>query len=193
MRTHVLFHTDAVQAIGAISRRRECHGHAIMLSHVRPQVPWSQGRGRALHYAAACAFSSLMHGGAQERSQPRRHGERSGVSWAWAKAIELATANIRPQTQRASARLRDQLIDRILAEIPYVRLNGHRTKRLPGNVQRLLPLHRGRIAAAASGSEGHRRLPPARPARPARSIPPMCCWPSACPTRSPTARLRLSL
>ena len=48
------------------------------------------------------------------------------------KAIELATENIDRHNAQLSA-VRDRLIDRILAEIPYTRLNGHRTQRLPGN------------------------------------------------------------
>jgi cysteine desulfurase len=50
----------------------------------------------------------------------------------FAKALELAVAEM-PEESRRLTELRDYLIDRVLAEIEGSRLNGHRTKRLPGN------------------------------------------------------------
>ena len=74
----------------------------------------------------------FMHGGAQERGQRAGTENLAGIVGI-GKAIELATQNLEANAARMS-RLRDKLIDGILAEIPEVRLNGHRTERLPNNV-----------------------------------------------------------
>ena len=74
---------------------------------------------------------SFIHGGAQERS--RRAGTHNtpgivGIGAAALLAGQDMTENIKKQEK-----LRNHLIERVLNEIPYSRLNGHRTDRLPGN------------------------------------------------------------
>ena len=126
---HVLFHTDAVQAIGAIPVDVRAIGCDLLsLSGHKFHGPKGVG---ALYIKQGTRIDNLIHGGAQGRGR-RASTENVGGIVGMAEAIELATANIPEKAARISA-LRDQLIDGLTA-LPYVRLNGHRTKRLPGNV-----------------------------------------------------------
>ena len=74
---------------------------------------------------------SFIHGGAQERQ--RRAGTHNvpGIV-GLGKAVELAKANM-AERSAYETKLRDHLIERVTSEIPYTRLNGHRTDRLPNN------------------------------------------------------------
>ena len=126
---HVLFHTDAVQAIGAIPVDVRAIG-CDLLSLSGHKFHGHKGVG-ALYIKQGTRIDNLIHGGAQERGRRASTENVAGIV-GMAEAIELATANIPEKAARISA-LRDQLIDGLTA-LPYVRLNGHRTKRLPGNV-----------------------------------------------------------
>ena len=126
---HVLFHTDAVQAIGAIPVDVRAIGCDLLsLSGHKFHGPKGVG---ALYITQGTRIGNLIHGGAQGRGRRASTENVAGIV-GMAEAIELATANIPEKAARISA-LRDQLIDGLTA-LPYVRLNGHRTKRLPGNV-----------------------------------------------------------
>ena len=126
---HVLFHTDAVQAIGAIPVDVRAIGCDLLsLSGHKFHGPKGVG---ALYIKQGTRIDNLIPGGAQERGRRASTENVAGIV-GMAEAIELATANIPEKAARISA-LRDQLIDGLTA-LPYVRLNGHRTKRLPGNV-----------------------------------------------------------
>ena len=126
---HVLCHTDAVQAIGAIPVDVRAIGCDLLsLSGHKFHGPKGVG---ALYIKQGTRIDNLIHGGAQERGRRASTENVAGIV-GMAEAIELATANIPEKAARISA-LRDQLIDGLTA-LPYVRLNGHRTKRLPGNV-----------------------------------------------------------
>ena len=126
---HVLFHTDAVQAIGAIPVDVRAIGCDLLsLSGHKFHGPKGVG---ALYIKQGTRIDNLIHGGAQERGRRASTENVAGIV-GMAEAIELATANIPEKAARISA-LRDQLIDGLTA-LPYMRLNGHRTKRLPGNV-----------------------------------------------------------
>ena len=125
----MLFHTDAVQAIGAIPVDVRAIGCDLLsLSGHKFHGPKGVG---ALYIKQGTRIDNLIHGGAQERGRRASTENVAGIV-GMAEAIELATANIPEKAARISA-LRDQLIDGLTA-LPYVRLNGHRTKRLPGNV-----------------------------------------------------------
>ena len=126
---HVLFHTDAVQAIGAIPVDVRAIGCDLLsLSGHKFHGPKGVG---ALYIKQGTRIDNLIHGGAQERGRRASTENVAGIV-GMAEAIELATANIPEKAARISA-LRDQLINGLTA-LPYVRLNDHRTKRLPGNV-----------------------------------------------------------
>ena len=126
----ILFHTDAVQAVGAIPLDVNAM-NIDMLSMSGHKFHGPKGIG-ALYIRKGVRPDVFMHGGAQERAQRAGTENLAGIV-GMGKAIELATQNLEANTARMT-RLRDKLIDGILAEIPEVRLNGHRTERLPNNV-----------------------------------------------------------
>ena len=126
----ILFHTDAVQAVGAIPLDVNAM-HIDMLSMSGHKFHGPKGIG-ALYIRKGVRPDVFMHGGAQERAQRAGTENLPGII-GMGKAIELATQNLEANAARMTA-MRDKLIDGILAEIPEVRLNGHRTQRLPNNV-----------------------------------------------------------
>lgn len=127
----VLFHTDAVQAVGSVPVDvKEMNIDLLSLAGHKLYGPKGIG---ALYIRRGIRIDNLIHGGGQERG--RRAGTENipGVV-GLGKAIELATENIEENRARLTV-LRDKLIDGILERIPYARLNGPRgDKRLPGNV-----------------------------------------------------------
>ncbi len=125
----ILFHTDAVQAIGSLSFDVKAMGIDLLsLSGHKFHAPKGVG---ALYIRNGVRLQRLIQGGAQERTQ-RAGTENVASIVGLGKAIALAAENIDRHNAQLTA-VRDRLIDRILAEIPYTRLNGHRTQRLPGN------------------------------------------------------------
>ena len=125
----VIFHTDAVQAIGMIdidvSRM-----NIDLLSMTGHKFYGPKGSG-ALFVRQGVKLAPFITGGGQERSK-RAGTENVPAIVGLGKAIELATADIKGHTEKL-IKLRDRYIDRVLNEIPYTRLNGHRTERLAGN------------------------------------------------------------
>ncbi len=125
----VIFHTDAVQAIGMMEIDVN-KMHVDLLSMTGHKFYGPKGSG-ALFVRQGVKVAPFITGGAQERSK-RAGTENVAAIVGLGKAIELATADIAGHTAKLTA-LRDAYIDRILNEIPYTRLNGHRTQRLAGN------------------------------------------------------------
>ncbi len=126
----ILFHTDAVQAFGQVPINvDECH--IDMLSASAHKLNGPKGIG-FLYIRKGVKIRSFIHGGAQERK--RRAGTENvpGIV-GFGKAVERAVGSMQERTEQETA-LRDYLIGRIEKEIPYCRLNGDRTKRLPNNV-----------------------------------------------------------
>ena len=126
----ILFHTDAVQAIGAMPIDVNAM-HIDMLSMSGHKFHGPKGIG-ALYIRKGMKIDQYLHGGAQERGQRAGTENLAGIV-GMGKAIEIATQHLEENAARLTV-LRDKLIDGILAEIPDVRLNGHRTQRLPNNV-----------------------------------------------------------
>ena len=126
----ILFHTDAVQAIGAMPIDVNAM-HIDMLSMSGHKFHGPKGIG-ALYIRKGVKIDQYLHGGAQERGQRAGTENLAGIV-GMGKAIEIATQHLEENARRLTV-LRDKLIDGILAEIPDVRLNGHRTQRLPNNV-----------------------------------------------------------
>ena len=125
-----LFHTDAVQAIGSIAFDVKAMGiDMLSLSGHKFHAPKGVG---ALYLRKGVAIQKFMQGGDQERRQ-RAGTENLASIVGLGKAIELATADIDAHNAYLTS-LRDHMISRILNEFEYVRLNGHATQRLPGNV-----------------------------------------------------------
>lgn len=125
----VLFHTDAVQAMGALPVDVQKVG-CDMLSLSAHKFRGPKGVG-ALYVRQGTRIENLLHGGAQERSKRATTENVAGIV-GLAEALEIAVSDMEEKNSRIAA-LRDQLIDG-LTQLPHVRLNGHRTKRLPGNV-----------------------------------------------------------
>ncbi len=126
----VLFHTDAVQAYGHVPIDvDECH--IDMLSASGHKLNGPKGIG-FLYIRKGIKIRSFIHGGAQERSRRAGTENVSGII-GFGKAVELAFAQLK-EREKKEARLRDYLIEKIEKEIPYCRLNGHRTERLSNNV-----------------------------------------------------------
>ncbi|HHV94948.1 MAG TPA: cysteine desulfurase NifS [Clostridiaceae bacterium] len=126
----IIFHTDAVQAVGSVNVNvEELNVDLLSLSAHKFYGPKGVG---ALYIRRGTKITSFMHGGAQERGKRASTENVPGIV-GLGKAIELATANIEGNAKYVK-RLRDRIIDEVLNTIPYVRLNGHREKRLPGNI-----------------------------------------------------------
>lgn len=126
----ILFHTDAVQAFGQLPINVD-ELPIDMLSASGHKLNGPKGIG-FLYIRTGVKIRSFVHGGAQERS--RRAGTENvpGIV-GFGAAVERAM-RIMEDKARKEIELRDYLIEKIEKEIPYCHLNGHREKRLPGNV-----------------------------------------------------------
>jgi cysteine desulfurase len=126
----ILFHTDAVQAFGQIPIHVD-EMNIDMLSASGHKFNGPKGIG-FLYIKKGLKLKSFIHGGQQERG--RRAGTENvpGIVGI-AKACEIAMAEMEERMKKETE-LRDYLIERILKEIPYTRLNGYSKKRLPNNV-----------------------------------------------------------
>ena len=126
----ILFHTDAVQAFGQIPIHVD-EMNIDMLSASGHKFNGPKGIG-FLYIKKGLKLKSFIHGGQQERG--RRAGTENvpGIV-GLAKACEIAMTEMEERMKKETE-LRDYLIERILKEIPYTRLNGHSRKRLPNNV-----------------------------------------------------------
>ena len=125
----ILFHTDAVQAIGNVEINVE-EQNIDMLSLSGHKIHAQKGIG-VLYCRKGLRLPNLIDGGAQERS--RRAGtENIAAIVGLGKAMEMACADI-PARQKKLSAMRDKLIEGI-SKMEKVHLNGHAEKRLPGNV-----------------------------------------------------------
>lgn len=125
----VVFHTDAVQAVGMVPIDVN-EMNIDMLSLTGHKFHGPKGSG-ALYVRKGVKLTSFITGGAQERM--RRAGTENvpGIV-GLGKAIELATSDIEGKTKKLKE-LRDSYIKKVLEAVPYSRLNGHPTQRLAGN------------------------------------------------------------
>ena len=127
---NILFHTDAVQAYGQIPIDvEECN--IDMLSASGHKLNGPKGIG-FLYIRSGLKLRNFVHGGGQERARRAGTENVTGIV-GLAKAVEAAFADMDERAKK-ECEMRDYLIDRILSEIPYVRLNGDRRRRLPNNV-----------------------------------------------------------
>lgn len=125
----VLFHTDAVQAVGHVPVDVEKLG-VDLLSLSAHKFHGPKGIG-ALYVRKGVRLDPFIHGGGQERNRRAGTENVAGIVGLGA-AIELATSSLEERAARIAA-LRDKLIDGILERVPDAKLNGHRIMRLPGN------------------------------------------------------------
>lgn len=125
----ILFHTDAVQAFGQVPI--DVNEYNIdMLSASGHKLNGPKGIG-FLYIRKGVKIRSFVHGGAQERK--RRAGTENvpgivGLGTATARAVQTMEERTAKEIE-----LRDYLIGRVLEEVPYTKLNGHPSKRLPNN------------------------------------------------------------
>lgn len=125
----VLFHTDAVQAYGHIPINVD-EMNIDMLSASGHKFYGPKGTG-ILYIRKGVKIRSFIHGGAQERNRRAGTSNVPGIV-GFGKAAQIARETMEDRNSK-EIKVRDYLIERVLSEIPYVRLNGHRTDRLPNN------------------------------------------------------------
>lgn len=125
----ILFHTDAVQAYGQIPLNVDELG-IDMLSGSGHKFHGPKGIG-FLYIRKGVRIGAFIHGGAQERSRRAGTHNTPGIVGI-GTAARLAADGLQERMEQETA-LRDYLIRRVLAEIPYSRLNGHAVDRLPNN------------------------------------------------------------
>ena len=125
----IIFHTDAVQAYGQIPIDVDELG-IDLLSASGHKLNGPKGIG-FLYIRKGLKLKSFIHGGAQERR--RRAGTENvpGIV-GLGKAVEIALDTMEERTNKEKE-LRDYLMNKVLKEIPYTRINGHKTNRLPNN------------------------------------------------------------
>lgn len=125
----VIFHTDAVQAFAHVPINVD-EMNIDILSASGHKFHGPKGIG-FMYLRNSVKLGAFIHGGAQERA--RRAGTHNvpGIV-GMAEAARIANTNMQENIKK-EVEIRDYLIERVLKEIPYVRLNGHKTKRLPNN------------------------------------------------------------
>lgn len=125
----IVFHTDAVQAYGHVPINVD-ELNIDILSASAHKINGPKGVG-IMYLRDSVKIGAFIHGGAQERGRRAGTHNTPGIV-GFGKATEIAVKKMQQRHQYES-QLRDYLIDRILTEIPYTRLNGHRTQRLSNN------------------------------------------------------------
>jgi cysteine desulfurase len=126
----IYFHTDAVQAVGnEVIDVKDMNIDLLSLSAHKIHGPKGVG---ALYIKKGTLIHNLIHGGAQEKKKRAGTENVPGIA-GLGKAADIAYNNF-DQKREKLIKLRDRLIEKIDKEIPECQLNGHREKRLPGNV-----------------------------------------------------------
>ncbi len=126
----IYFHTDAVQAVGNYPINvQEMNIDLLTMSGHKFHAPKGIG---ALYIRRGARIEALQHGGAHERNMRAGTENVPGIV-GLGKAAEIAKRDMDKKVAYL-AQLRDKIISEIMAKIPHVKLNGHPTERLPGNV-----------------------------------------------------------
>lgn len=126
---NIFFHTDAVQAVGTIKLDvKELNIDSLSLSAHKFYGPKGIG---ALYVRKGVNFQKFINGGHQERNKRAGTENVAGIV-GMGKAIELAYANLEKHNKKIKE-LRDYYVEQVEARIPYIKVNGDREKRLPGN------------------------------------------------------------
>lgn len=126
---NIIFHTDAVQAYGQVPIDVN-EMNIDMLSASAHKLNGPKGIG-FLYIRKGIKIRSLIHGGSQER-QRRAGTENVPGIIGFGKAAEIALATMQERAEKETY-LRNLLMKRIMEEIPFVRINGDRNRRLPNN------------------------------------------------------------
>jgi cysteine desulfurase len=126
---NILFHTDAVQAFAQVPINVN-ELNIDMLSSSAHKLNGPKGIG-FLYIRKGVKIRSFIHGGAQER-QRRAGTENVPGIVGYGKATEIAMATMEERTKK-ELELRSLLFDRVMAEVPFTRINGDKERRLPNN------------------------------------------------------------
>ena len=126
----ILFHTDAVQAYGHVPISADEY-NIDMVSASGHKINGPKGIG-FLYIRKGVKIRSFIHGGAQERR--RRAGTENvpGIV-GFGKAVQLAMDEMEERTKK-EVEMREYLMVKVLREVPFTRINGSRTSRLPNNI-----------------------------------------------------------
>lgn len=125
----VLFHTDAVQAFGQIPIDvKELNIDLLSASAHKLHGPKGTG---CLYISSEVDITPFMHGGSQENKLRAGTLNVPGIV-GFGKAAEIALGKM-PEKVKYETELRDYLIDSVIKNVPYTKLNGHRSNRLPNN------------------------------------------------------------
>ena len=146
----ILFHTDAVQAYAQVPINVD-EMHIDMLSASGHKLNGPKGIG-FLYIRKGIKIRSFVHGGQQERG--RRAGTENIPGIVGLAAAAKRSFSMLEEKMKKEIELRDYLISRIEAEIPYCRLNGDRKKRLPNNVNFSFQFIEGEYMLILLGSKG---------------------------------------
>lgn len=126
----ILFHTDAVQAYGHVPISADEY-NIDMLSASGHKINGPKGIG-FLYIRKGIKIRSFIHGGAQERRRRAGTENVSGIV-GFGKAVQLAMDEMEERTKK-EVEMREYLMEKVLREVPFTRINGSRTSRLPNNI-----------------------------------------------------------
>ncbi len=125
----IVFHTDAVQAVGSVRIDvKELNIDSLSLSGHKFYGPKGVG---ALYVRKGIQFQKFINGGHQERNKRAGTENVPGIV-GLGKAIEKAYQNLEEHNKKIQE-LRDYYVEEIVKKVPYIKINGSREKRLPGN------------------------------------------------------------
>lgn len=128
-KNNIFFHTDAVQAVGSVKINvKELNIDSLSLSGHKFYGPKGIG---ALYVKKGVQFNKFVNGGHQERNKRAGTENVPGIVGI-GKAIELAYQKLEEHNQKIKE-LRDYYVEQVEEKIPYIKVNGDREKRLPGN------------------------------------------------------------
>ncbi len=146
----VLFHTDAVQSLGKIPVDVAAL-HVDLLSGSGHKLYGPKGTG-FLYIRKGIKLSPLAFGGGQERKLRAGTENIPGIA-GLGKAAELAALELDQEARRLTA-LRDSLAEGLIRRIPGIRINGHRTLRIPTNVHVSVPGVEGESLLLSLNAQG---------------------------------------
>ncbi len=126
---NIIFHTDAVQAIGSLKIDvKQMDIDSLSMSSHKFYGPKGIG---VLYVKKGIVFQKFMNGGHQERNK-RAGTENVPAIVGMGKAIEIAYRDLEKHTKQIKE-LRDYYVNQVKEKIPYIKINGDMEKRLPGN------------------------------------------------------------
>lgn len=146
----VAFHTDAVQSFGKV--HFDVQAMSIDMASISSHKIYGPKGVGALFLKNGIEVQPLIHGGHQERTVRSGTENLPGIV-GFGKAAEICKTEMRAETERLTA-LRNMLYNRLTTELENITLNGHPTKRLPGNLNLIFHGVEGEALLTALDLEG---------------------------------------